>query len=149
MPVRFRVRAMEKNAMAAVMARRGCNNVWPRERRWNAEAMRLRKGRTLAEPNAAAGCVIGPEGGTSAGRQSRVLGCRRLWAWVSGLADAELPLVSARMRSSNAVGGSGRGDFNISIQAAPRRASASMALQLAQPIICRSKAAWSAAESAP
>src|SRR6266567_3692075 len=120
MPVRFRVRAMEKNAMAAVMARRGCNNVWPRERRWNAEAMRLRKGRTLAEPNAAAGCVIEPEGGTRAGRPSRVLGCRRLWAWVSGLADAELPL-----------------------------ASASMALQLAQPIICRSKAAWSAAESAP
>src|SRR5258708_34542860 len=104
MRVVFRVGGMEKNAMGGVMARRGCNNVWPMERRWNAEAMRLRKGRTLAEPNAAAGCVIGPEGGTRVGRPIRVLGCRRLGAWVSGLADAELPQVSPRMRSGHAVG---------------------------------------------
>ncbi len=37
-PVRFRVRAMEKKAMAAVMARRGCSMVWPMERKPLAEA---------------------------------------------------------------------------------------------------------------
>ena len=49
-PVRFRVRAMEKKAMAAVIARRGCSMVWPRERKpW---VMRVRKGRTLVEAKA-------------------------------------------------------------------------------------------------
>ena len=82
-----------------------------------------------------------------------VLGVRRRSVrprTMGGLASAAaLPLVSARMRSSRAAGGSGRGDFSISSQAAPRWASASMVAQLGQPTMWRSKVAWSAAERVP
>src|ERR1700722_3987733 len=136
-PVRLRVSAIEKKAIAAVMARRGCKSVCPIERRLKAAATRLRKGRTLADPNAAAGT----EDGSRVGRPSRVVGFGgRRWSvgprTMCDLASARaLPLVWARMRSRSAEEGSGRGDFNISIQAAPRRASASIALQLSQPTI--------------
>src|SRR3979490_797685 len=118
-PVRFIVSAMEKKAMAAVIARRGCSMVWPRERK--AWVMRVRKGRTLVEK---AGWVTAE--GTRVGRPGMAPGVRRrsllprtmgglfaaaAWAW---------PVVWAMMRSRRAVGGSGRGDFSISIQAAPR-----------------------------
>src|SRR5260370_42503412 len=68
-PVRFRVRAMEKKAMAAVIARRGCSMVWPRERK--AWVMRVRKERTLVEK---AGWVAE---GTRMGRPRAVPGGRR------------------------------------------------------------------------
>src|SRR5258707_14921173 len=69
MPVRFRVRAMEKKAMAAVIARRGCSMVWPIERKpW---LRRVRKGMTLAEAKAG---WADPE--TRLGLVSRLLGVR-------------------------------------------------------------------------
>src|SRR3984885_2972517 len=144
-PVRFSVRAMEKKAMAAVIARRGCSMVWPSERKpW---VMRVRKGMTLLEAKTgwiAEGISVGPW---------LVLGVRRRSLpprTIGGVArTASLPLVSAMMRSSRDIGGSGRGDFNISIQAAPLWASASMAAQVGQPAMWRSKVAWSAAERVP
>src|SRR5258708_29278892 len=95
-PVRFMVRAMEKKAMAAVIARRGCSMVWPRERKpW---VMRVRKGITLVE--AKAGWAV--EEGTRVGLPGRVFGVRRrslLPRTMGGLARAaSLPLVSAMMR---------------------------------------------------
>src|ERR1700733_190218 len=144
-PVRFSVRAMEKKAMAAVIARRGCSMVWPSERKpW---VIRVRKGMTLLEAKTgwiAEGISVGPW---------LVLGVRRRSLpprTIGGVARAaSLPLVSAMMRSSRDIGGSGRGDFNISIQAAPRWASASIVAQVGQPAKWRSKVAWSAAERVP
>src|ERR1700693_1587579 len=119
------VRAMEKKAMAAVIARRGCSMVWPRERKlW---AMRVRKGRTLVEKagwGSAAGKGGGRPGVRPGGRRRSLL--PRTMGGLSAAAALVLawavawPLVWAMMRSSSAVGGSGRGDFSISIQAAPR-----------------------------
>src|ERR1700727_106085 len=148
-PVRLRVRAMEKKAMAAVIASRGWSMLWPRERKpW---VMRVRKGRTLLA--AKDGWA---EEGTRAGAPSKVLGVRRVFGvrrrsvaprTMGGFARAAaLPLVSARMRSSRVVGGSGRGDFSISIQEAPRWASVNIVAQLGQPAMWRSNVACSAAE---
>src|SRR5207302_5583607 len=117
-PVRLRVRAMEKKAMAAVIARRGCSMVWPTDRK--AWATRVRKGRTLVEK---AGWAIAA--GTRAGRPGRVAGVRRrsvLPGTMGGLfaaaaAWAAWPVVWAMMRSGRAVGGSGRGDLSSCIQA--------------------------------
>src|SRR5580658_1968595 len=114
------VRAMEKKAMAAVIARRGCNIVWPRDR--NPWEMRVRKGMTFVEANAG----WADDGETRVGPRI-VFGIRRrsvLPRTMGGLvALAAWPLVWARIRSMRVMGGSGRGDFSISIQAAPRWAS--------------------------
>src|ERR1700716_3807882 len=102
-PVRFIVSAMEKKAMAAVIARRGCSMVWPRERK--AWVTRLRKGMTLVVK---AGWAV--EAGTRMGRPGRAPGARRrslLPRTMGGVcaAAAAWPLVWAMMRSSRVVGG--------------------------------------------
>ena len=50
--MRFRVRAMEKNAIAAVMASLGCISVWPMALMLKVAVIRARNGSTFAEPRA-------------------------------------------------------------------------------------------------
>ena len=146
-PVRLRVRAMEKKAMAAVIARRGCSMVWPRRAEAVGDAGAEGKDVYGGEWPAAAGWRTGTSGIVEGSRGLRRSGCRGRFGGLAGGGGFAAGLGDDAVEQE--AGGSGRGDFSISIQAAPRWASANMAVQLGQPATWRSKVAWSAAERTP